>query len=55
MVDGQTAIYMDDASFMSLAFLSGDAMVQCGEEQNRAKVGDSIFVSAGRKVVYITG
>lgn len=54
-VDGQTTIYMDDASFMSLVFLAGEAMIQCGEEQIRAKAGDSIFVAAGRKVVHITG
>lgn len=54
-VRDQETIVMDDASFLSLVFLSGTAKVLCGEETMEAKAGDSIFVSAGRKVVHIIG
>ncbi len=54
-VDGEALIYMEDASFVSLVFLSGSARVNCGDETMDVKAGDSIFVSAGRKVVHVIG
>ena len=49
------SLYLDDASFLSLIFLSGNAQIQCQEEIVEAKGGDSFFVAAGRKVLHIRG
>lgn len=54
-VNGETTLYVDDSSFVSLVFLSGNALISSGEEQMEAVAGDSIFVAAGRKVVHIVG
>lgn len=48
-------IYVTDASFVSLVFLAGKATVSTEEEQLEASAGDSIFVTAGRKVIHIDG
>ena len=49
------SLYLDDASFASLVFLSGTAQIACREERMQAKAGDSFFISAGRKVVHVEG
>lgn len=55
IVEDETAIYLDDASFASIVWLAGEAEVSCQDERMTAKAGDSLFVSAGRKVVHIEG
>lgn len=54
-VQEKTTIYLDDASFVSIVFLSGQAKVSCQEEVMEAKAGEGFFVTAGRKVVHIEG
>ena len=54
-VKEETMIYVDDSSFASVVFLSGQAKITCQEEVVEAKAGDSFFVSAGRKVLVIEG
>lgn len=54
-VKDETVVYMDDASFASIVFLSGDANIICQDENMDAKAGDSFFVSAGRKVIHVKG
>ena len=54
-VHDKALIYMDDASFVSLIFLSGNGKISCGKEELSIKAGDSIFVSSGRKVVHVFG
>ena len=51
----QASIYLDDASFVSLVFLSGKAKIRCQEEIMDAVAGDSFFISAGRKVLHVEG
>lgn len=51
----QVSLYLDDASFVSLVFLSGQAKIRCQEEIMDAAAGDSFFVSAGRKVLHVEG
>ena len=51
----ETFVYVDDASFVSIVFLNGEAKIRCQEETVEAKAGDSFFVTAGRKVLYIEG
>lgn len=48
-------IYVTDASFVSLVFLSGEGVIRCGNESYPIAAGDSFFVTAGRKVVQIEG
>jgi len=55
IVEDETVIYLDDASFASIVLLAGEAEISCQEERMKAKAGDSLFVSAGRKVVHIKG
>ena len=54
-VDGKLPIYMDNASFVSLVFLSGMAQITVGDEELEVVKGDSVFVSAGRKTLHIDG
>lgn len=54
-IEGRETILVDDASFISLVFLSGDAAVSTGEESLEVRAGDSVFVAAGKKVVHIDG
>ncbi len=54
-VEDETLIYLDDASFVSIVFLAGNAKLTCQDEQMDAKAGDSFFVSAGRKVLHVEG
>lgn len=54
-VQDESYIYMDDSSFASIVFLSGTAKISCQEESMQACAGDSFFLSAGRKTVYIEG
>ena len=51
----EVTLYLDDASFVSLVFLSGQAKIRCQEEIMDAAAGDSFFVSAGRKVLHVEG
>ncbi len=51
----EETLVMDDASFLSLVFLDGEAQVSCEGESIHAGAGDSLFVSAGRKVVHVKG
>lgn len=48
-------LYVDEASFVSLVILAGNGIISCGEESISFGAGDSIFVSAGRKVLHIEG
>ena len=54
-VKEETMLYVDDASFCSIVFLSGSAKIICQDEIVDANAGDSFFVSAGRKVLTIQG
>lgn len=54
-VQDKGMIYLNDASFVSLIFLSGKASIVCQGEAAEAKAGDSFFISAGRKVLHIEG
>ena len=54
-VKEETMLYVDDSSFASIVFLSGQAKITCQEEVVEAKAGDSFFVSAGRKVLKVEG
>ncbi len=54
-VEKSQLLYVDDAAFVSLVFLAGEAVVSTEEEQIEVKAGDSIFVAAGRKAVHIDG
>ena len=54
-VKEETMLYVDDSSFASIVFMSGQAKISCQEEVVEAKAGDSFFVSAGRKVLLIEG
>lgn len=54
-VTDEEIIVMDDSSFLSLVFLSGEAKVTCQSESTEVKAGDSVFVSAGRKIVHVMG
>nr|MCR4797198.1 cupin domain-containing protein [Lachnospiraceae bacterium] len=55
IVDGEITLKMDDASFRSIVILKGDAVISTGDESMTAAPGESFFISAGRKVVHITG
>jgi len=48
-------IMIDDSSFKSIVVIDGECRVTCGDEEETAKKGDSIFISAGRKRVHING
>lgn len=54
-ISGETVIKMDDASFRSIVVLSGNATISTGDESMEASPGESFFVSAGRKVVHVSG
>lgn len=54
-ISGEALIKMDDASFRSIVVLSGNATISTGDESMDAAPGESFFVSAGRKVVHISG
>lgn len=54
-IKGTISLYPDDTSFSSLVFLSGEAKLECEGESMETKAGDSVFVTAGRKVVKVTG
>lgn len=54
-VESETFVYLDDSSFASIVFLSGEAVIACQSERLAAKAGDSFFVSSGRKVLHIKG
>ena len=54
-IHGEMQLKMDDASFLSLVILSGSGKVYTGDERIDFRPGDSIFISAGRKVVHIQG
>lgn len=48
-------IMVDDSSFKSIIVLEGECDITCGNELEKAKPGDSFFISAGRKRVHVTG
>lgn len=48
-------LYVDEVSFVSLVILAGNGIISSGEESISFGAGDSIFVSAGRKVLHIEG
>jgi mannose-1-phosphate guanylyltransferase/mannose-6-phosphate isomerase len=54
-IHGTLSIYLDDASFASVVMLSGTARLECQEESMEIAAGDSVFVSAGRKALKVTG
>ena len=54
-ISGNHSFYLDDASFASFVFLDGSARVDCEDESIEVGAGDSLFVSAGRKVVKVDG
>ena len=54
-VSEEALLYVDEASFVSVVFLSGEAKIICQDECMDAKAGDSFFVSAGRKALSIEG
>ncbi len=45
-ISGSTAHELDGASFHSLLFLDGDAVVRSGEESLSVRKGDSVFIGA---------
>lgn len=48
-------IMVDDSSFKSIIVFEGECDIACGNELEKAKPGDSFFISAGRKRVHVTG
>ncbi|MBR2044805.1 MAG: cupin domain-containing protein [Agathobacter sp.] len=54
-VEEECLLYVDESSFVSIVFLKGSAKIICQDEMMDAKAGESIFVSAGRKVLHIEG
>ncbi len=54
-ISGEAVIKMDDASFRSIVVLSGTATISTADESMEATPGESFFVSAGRKVVHVSG
>ena len=48
-------IMVDDSSFKSIIVIEGECDITCGDELQKAKPGNSFFISAGRKRVHITG
>ena len=48
-------IMIDDSSFKSIVVIDGECVIECGEEKEKAKKGESFFISAGRKRVHIYG
>ncbi|MCR4611338.1 MAG: cupin domain-containing protein [Lachnospiraceae bacterium] len=48
-------IMIDDSSFKSIVVISGECEIKCADEVQKAKEGDSFFISAGRKRVHIYG
>ena len=54
-VHGELQLKMDDASFLSIVILGGSGRIYTGEESIDFVPGESIFISAGRKVVHVEG
>ncbi len=54
-ISDQIQIRMDDATFMSVVILEGAGKIYTKEECMEFAAGESIFISAGRKVVHIEG
>lgn len=55
VVDTECQLDVDDSSFLSLTILDGDGFIRIQQDYLSFKMGDSIFIPAGKKSVLITG
>lgn len=54
-VKNKAKIMVDDASFVSVVFLSGFGTISADERTLEFKAGESFFITAGKKNIIING
>lgn len=56
-IDGECNIGVDQTSFISIVVISGSGEIDISEteEKKNFKAGESFFITAGQKNIYITG